>query len=79
MSWALTIHKSQGLTLQRTTIDIGTTERQGLTFTAISRVKTLDNLRIEPPFSFDRYARMKDNPYTIIRKKEESQLQKLFL
>lgn len=44
MSWALTIHKSQGLTLQKTTIDIGTTERQGLTFIAISRVKSLDNL-----------------------------------
>jgi ATP-dependent exoDNAse (exonuclease V) alpha subunit len=79
MSWALTIHKSQGLTLQKTTIDIGSTERQGLTFTVISRVKSLENLRIEPPFSFERYSRMKNNPYTIIRKKEESRLQQLSL
>ena len=27
MAWALTIHKSQGLTLQRATIDIGNVER----------------------------------------------------
>ena len=29
MAWELTIHKSQGLTLTRSTIDIGNTERQG--------------------------------------------------
>ena len=44
MSWAITIHKSQGLTLQKATIDIGVVERQGLTFIAISKVKTIDNL-----------------------------------
>ena len=44
MAWALTIHKSQGLTLQRATIDIDITERQGLTFTTISRVKSIDGL-----------------------------------
>ncbi|XP_057843282.1 uncharacterized protein LOC131052713 [Cryptomeria japonica] len=44
MSWAITIHKSQGLTLDRATIDIGNTEKQGLTFTAISRVKSIDGI-----------------------------------
>ena len=34
------------------------TERQGLTFTAISRVKSLDGLRFQPPFSYDRYEKM---------------------
>ncbi|KAH9291956.1 hypothetical protein KI387_042860 [Taxus chinensis] len=53
MAWGLTIHKSQGLTLHRATIDIGTTERQGLTFTTFSRVPSLANLRISPPFSFE--------------------------
>ena len=42
MAWAITIHKSQGLTLNRATIDIGRRERQGLTFTTISRVKDLN-------------------------------------
>ncbi|XP_057839484.1 uncharacterized protein LOC131049447 [Cryptomeria japonica] len=58
MAWAITVHKSQGLTLQNATIDIGATERQCLTFTAISRIKTLDNLRIEPGFSFESYCKM---------------------
>ena len=35
MAWALTIHKSQGLTLERASIYIGTVEHQGMTFTAI--------------------------------------------
>ena len=38
MAWGLTIHKSQGMTLKNVTIDIGNIDRQGLTFTAISRV-----------------------------------------
>ena len=50
MAWALIIHKSQGLTLDRTTIDIGNREQQGLTFTTISIVTSLDGLRISPPF-----------------------------
>ena len=39
MEWGLTIHKSQGMTLQNVTIDIGNIDKQGLTFIAISRVK----------------------------------------
>ena len=58
MAWAMTIHKSQGLTLQKATIDIGRTERQGLTFTALSRVKNLDSLCLQPAFSFQRLLRM---------------------
>ena len=52
MAWALAIHKSQGLTLQRATIDISNAERQGLTFTTISRVKSIYGLRISLPFTF---------------------------
>ena len=72
MAWGLTIHKAQGMTLQNATIDIGNIDRQGLTFTAISRVKYLPNLCISPAFSFPRYSRMQDNPHAQCRKKEES-------
>ncbi|XP_059064495.1 uncharacterized protein LOC131856654 [Cryptomeria japonica] len=41
LAWALMIHKSQGLTLQKATIDIGPTERNDLMFVAISHVKSL--------------------------------------
>jgi hypothetical protein len=77
MAWAITIHKSQGLTLNKATIDIGRRERQGLTFTTILRVKNLNNLRIDPPFPFERYSKMKYNTYTTTRKKEEARLQLL--
>ena len=77
MAWAITIHKSQGLTLEKATIDIGKKERQGLTFIAISRVKSIDGLRIQPPFSFERYCKMQNNFYTLARKKEEARLQLL--
>ena len=71
MAWALTIHKSQGLTLDRATIDIENIEQQGLTFTTISRVKSLDGLRISPPFTFERHAKKKNSAFVTVRKKEE--------
>ena len=55
MAWGLTIHKAQGMTLQNVTIDIGNIDRQGLTFTVISRVTSLSCLCISPSFSSSRY------------------------
>ena len=72
MAWGLTIHKAQGMTLQNVTIDIGNTDRQGLTFNAISRVTSLASLRISPVFSFSIYSRMQYNPFVQHRKHEES-------
>ena len=49
LAWAITIHKSQGLTLELAWIDIGKTERvPGLTYVAVSRVRSLDSCVIEP-------------------------------
>ena len=79
MAWALTIHKSQGLTLTRSTIDIGNTERQGLTSTVMSRTTTLEGMRITPSFSFNYYANMKYTSYVTLRKKEEARLHSLSL
>ena len=77
MAWEIKILISQGLTLYKETIDIGKIERQGLMFTAMSRVRSLSVLRIDPTFSFNRYKKMQYNPYTILRKKEERRLQQL--
>jgi ATP-dependent exoDNAse (exonuclease V) alpha subunit len=68
----LTIHKSQGLTLSKEIIDIGKVERKGLSFTTISRVKSLKGLCISPFFSFDRYAKMQDNTFVAMRKKNHA-------
>ena len=49
LAWALTIHKSQGLTLPKAWINLGKTERTlGITYVALSRVKQLSSLVIEP-------------------------------
>jgi hypothetical protein len=74
LAWALTVHKSQGLTLPKATIDIGPRERTGLTFVALSHVKSLNYLRIMPPFTYDRYEKMKKGRQVSKRKDEENRL-----
>ena len=77
LAWALTIHKSQGLTLEKAIIDIGPTKRIGLKFVAIAHVKSLQGLRIMPPFSYDRYDKMKKGKQLEKRKDEERRLKLL--
>ena len=74
MAWGLTIHKSQGMTLPKSIIDIHLTERQGLAFKTISRVPSLQDLCISTTFSFECFKIMKDNCHVNRRKKEEALL-----
>ena len=58
-SWAITIHKSQGLTLENAIIDIGSNIfADGQTYVALSRVKSLEGLYLT---SFD-CTKIKCNP-----------------
>lgn len=51
VAYAITIHKSQGITLDNAVVDIGKSEfGLGLTYVAFSRVKTITGLFIEPSF-----------------------------
>lgn len=55
LAWAVTVHKSQGLTLGRIKLGLGKREfATGLTFVALSRVKTLDCLMIVDPLHYSR-------------------------
>ena len=74
LSWAITVHKSQGLTLTKAVIDIGKKEyASGLSFVAVSRVCALENILFKP-FSFERLQRIKNSKRMQERKVEEIRL-----
>jgi hypothetical protein len=49
LSWAITIHKSQGLTFDKAIIDAGLSFAHGQTYVALSRCKSLDGLILKSP------------------------------
>jgi len=54
LAWTITIHKSQGLTLQHSVINLGNKEfATDLTFVGISRVRALADLLFDSAISFD--------------------------
>ena len=47
MAWGITIYKSQGLTLEKVVVELGDKDFSvGLSFVAISQVKTLKGLAV---------------------------------
>ncbi|RGB21955.1 hypothetical protein C1646_776928 [Rhizophagus diaphanus] len=60
LAWAITMHKSQGLTLQKAIIDLSDKEFiTGLSFITISRVHILKDILFKP-FNFERLRRIKE-------------------
>ena len=60
LSWAMTIHKSQGLTLPKAWIDLGKSKATlSMSYVAISRVRNLSALVIEQ-ITFDRLSKIKN-------------------
>jgi ATP-dependent DNA helicase PIF1 len=61
LAYALTIHKSQGATLKKAVIDLGSCERTlGLTFVALSRLCNYKDFIIQP-FTLDRLKKIGKN------------------
>ena len=50
-AWAITIHKSQGLTFEKVVIDAGSAFAHGQVYVALSRCKTLEGLVLTTPLS----------------------------
>ena len=77
LAWSITIHKSQGLTLDKVVVDIGKKENMdGLTYVALSRVKRLNDMIIEP-FPFERISKLRENKSFKYRVREEQRLDEL--
>ena len=74
LAWALTIRKSQGLTLPKAWIDIGKSERTaGVSYVAISRVKSLASCAIVP-MTYERLTSLKSSANLQYRLEDENRL-----
>ena len=79
LAFAIIIHKSQGLTLGRAVIDLENRENKegGLTYVALSRLKTFEGLFLQPP-TWPRLQQINNRVITKQRvEKEEPRLMKL--
>ena len=77
LSYAMTIHKSQGQTLSTAVIDLAKAERAaGCSFVALSRVRSLDNVVLQP-LSFQRLQAIAKSKQLQQRLREEERLQQL--
>ena len=75
LAWAVTIHKGQGLTLSKSALDVGKKEfSSGLTFVACSRVRRLSDLLFDPPFPFERVAKLANSQRLQDRLLEDTRL-----
>jgi hypothetical protein len=68
LSYAIMVHKSQGLTLPKVVLDLSQTEHcLGLSYIAISHMKSLDGLLFEGPFDFDQFKKS----YTFVSQNQD--------
>ena len=77
-SYAITIHKSQGMTLELVILDVGDREfAVGLSYTGLSRVKRLQNIAFLPMPDFVRLSRFAKTPIFKKRLDEDLRLKDL--
>ena len=77
VSYALTVHKSQGLTIPSCIVDLGSKKASiGMTYVAMSRVKRLSDIKFYY-FTLNRINSIKETKQYSERMKEEQRLQSL--
>jgi len=72
LAFAITFHKSQGMTIERVVVNLGDVESHvGGAFTALSRVPGFSNLALEKAMNHDRLGRLVHSKAIHIRKEYE--------
>lgn len=77
LAWAITVHKSQGLTFEKAILDINRAFAPGQVYVALSRLKSLDGLVLTSPIQFNTISQDKtlvDYTESKPKKEEVSQL-----
>lgn len=59
LAWAITVHKSQGLTFEKAILDINQAFAPGQAYVALSRLKSLDGLILTKPLEFNQLSQDK--------------------
>ncbi len=76
LAWAITVHKSQGLTFDKAVIDVGHAFAAGQIYVALSRLRSLDGLILSSKINFrgisndvqvQRYAATKPDKETVVK------------
>ena len=78
-AYAISIHKSQGMTLDKVILNIGKSEfANGLTYTGLSRVKKIEDLAFDDPFpAHERFLSIQKPKQFVYRREEDLRLQLL--
>jgi hypothetical protein len=64
LAYGITVHKSQGLTLSKAVMNLATKEHAlGLSYVAVSRVKSLQGLLFECPFDYEHFQVKETNTF----------------
>ena len=72
LAWAITIHKSQGLTFEHAVIDAGMSFAAGQVYVALSRCRTLEGLVLASPIPPNAIINDNDVDSYIVRQNEEA-------